>query len=79
MEIIDDKLYALGEIATKRIVPGMRSYNTLRKEVFNDLEKPKKSRTIDALVIGDGKHRTIRVKGENLKKLINIQKKKLTN
>jgi len=68
--IENDKYYSLSEVVRLQVVPGIKSYPTLHNEVLRDNAKPASKRTLDALIIGEGRGRTIRIKGSNLKKYI---------
>ena len=66
MQIDTEKVYSLSEIAKLKLVPGIKSYQTLHAEVLRDAAKPQKQRTLDATIIGEGRARVIRIKGENI-------------
>lgn len=70
MTIEDNKQYSLTELVKNRLFGNIKSYHTAHKVVLEDLAKPKKDRTLDALVIGEGRAKTIRIKGSNLKKYL---------
>lgn len=66
MQIQKDKVYSLSEIVRLGLVPDIKSYPTLHAEVLRDAAKPPRQRVLDAMIIGDGRARVIRIKGENL-------------
>lgn len=70
MQIDNNKVYSLSEIIRLQLVPGIKSYPTLHAEVLRDAARPPKQRVLDATILGEGKARVIRVKGENLKAYI---------
>lgn len=61
-----NRIYSLSEIVRLQLVPGIKSYPTLHAEVLRDAAKPPKQRVLDAMIMGEGKARVIRIKGENL-------------
>jgi len=67
-KIEDDRVYSLTEIVKKGLIPPVKSYPTAYRIILEDKAKPKTERTIDADIIGEGRARTIRIKGANLKK-----------
>jgi len=61
-----EKTYSLTEIAKKKLIPYAKSYPTAYRIVLEDLALPEEERTLKAQILGDGKARTIRIKGEDL-------------
>jgi len=70
MQIKEEKYYSLSEVARHKMVPFATSYPTLRMLVQQDSNKPEEERIINALILGEGKGTTIRVKGSDLIKFI---------
>lgn len=61
-----EKVYSLHAVVNSGLIPPIKSYPTAYRVVLEDLAKPEEKRTINALIIGEGSARTIRIKGENL-------------
>lgn len=61
-----EKVYSLTEIVKAGLIPPIKSYPTAYRAVLEDLAKPESERTLNATIIGEGRARTIRIKGENL-------------
>jgi hypothetical protein len=61
-----EKMYSLTEIAKKHLIPHAKSYPTAYRIVLEDQTLPEDKQTIKAQILGEGKARTIRIKGENL-------------
>lgn len=74
MQIDTERTYSLSEIVKLGLVPGIKSYPTLHAEVLRDAAKPPKQRVLDATIIGEGRARVIRIKGENLQNYVNQRK-----
>lgn len=72
-----ERLYSLNETVRKRLIPWVKSYQTLNKEVLRDQALPKTRRIIDAQIIGEGNSRTIRIMGKNWIKYIEINADKI--
>lgn len=71
METIEiEKTYSLTEIVRKGLIPFIKSYHTANKAVLEDAAKPKKDQLLRAQIIGEGRARTIRIKGENLQRFV---------
>lgn len=72
METIDTrKTYSLTEIVRKGLIPHIKSYHTAYKAVLEDQAKPARERVLKAQIIGEGRARTIRIKGEDLQNYVN--------
>ena len=65
-----EKVYSLTEVVKKGLIPFIKSYHTAYKAVLEDQALPRTQRTLDADIIGEGKARTIRIRGANLKKYL---------
>jgi len=72
-----EKLYSLNETVRNGLIPWIKSYQTLYKEVLVDQALPEAERTINAQIIGEGNSRTIRIMGENWIKYLEANKDKL--
>lgn len=71
LQAIDEtKTYSLNEIVKSGLIPFIKSYHTAHKEVLNEGFMPKNQRVLDALIMGEGRARTIRIKGANLKRYV---------
>lgn len=58
-----EKYYSLNEIKTLNLIPWIKSYSTLKRWVFKDMEK---DNFLHTKVIGNDKGRRYLIKGENL-------------
>ena len=71
METIElNKTYSLNEIVRKKLIPFIKSYQTAKTAVLEDAAKPKKDQLLKAQIIGEGRARTIRIKGADLQSFI---------
>lgn len=64
--IESERIYSLTEIVKSGLIPHIKSYPTAYRAVLEDQIKPEAQRTLNATIIGEGRARTIRIKGANL-------------
>ena len=69
-KVDSERVYSLTEIVKSGLIPFIKSYHTAYKVVLENQALPKTQRTLDASIIGEGKARTIRIKGKDLQKYL---------
>ncbi len=71
------KTYSLTEIVRKGLIPFIKSYHTAYKAVLEDQARNKKDQLLKAQIIGEGRARTIRIKGSDLQNYLEANKDRL--
>lgn len=77
MNVETEKVYSLNEIVRKGLIPFIKSYHTAYKAVLEDQMKPKKDQLLRAQIIGEGRARTIRIKGKHLQQYLDANRNRL--
>lgn len=66
IQIDPNKMYSLTEICKMQVVPGIKSYPTLRNKVLEDKILPVSKRVINAIEAGEGRAKKYFIIGGNL-------------
>lgn len=65
-EIQQNKWYSLAEMVENKLFPWIKSYQAYRNIILGDKMLPKNQRKLDAVILGEGRAKIIRIKGSNI-------------
>ncbi len=73
-KIDQNRVYSLTELVRAGLIPPVKSYPTAYRIVLEDLAKAPTARVLNAQIIGEGRGRTIRIRGADLVDYLTIKR-----